>query len=655
MSRTPVETRATVALVDDLTQHRLEKKSAALLTDFRSWLHGTRPSSAVADLAADAETFLQWDVNYADAALTRFDVSDIDEYLLRWCPRKLSFPPAEWIGVIEGLTAYLEFLDSSGKWTGRAGQAAHLAGHARKRTEAFLDAMGNPANFGMAKGMFMGPAFSGADIDFTDPASLQAAVDRYNSLLFEERKALTDPFMLTGPAQEAAALREARTMFKMPPVRVPRPLEVAASATASPLRIAVDGLRQYLGSKGAALTATGNLKMADCRALVELLQTGDRLEYGSEGSVSQVRSMNELRNLAFTFDVAVAVMATVLVGKRLFAGDGWPDDPVASATVLAEAALAFQTDPEIEDWYGGVGPVVAAGLPYLLAPALGYGETLPIDEMLPIAVAALGSAPRPTWVSERNLELIVGRELRDLMRTMAFAGVVTFIDDQVAMTPFGIQFMVGHMREEGFTVPEQPSLESLSAEQVLATITDATVFSGTLAWADWQPDRSDQERCRQLIDALMEVPYELRTAHQRFGAFSLLAEVPTPAVEPELRRLLGGPYAGYALTELTARDLSLLDDATDDEMEELADIVGVMLPWVDKCYLDILVDGPAAVIEPTDELLESIGADVVQVLSRLPIAEASDVLTAIGSTYPEKKVAKLARAEVHKWRSRWGR
>lgn len=643
-----------IGQMDELTQLRLEKRRAALLADFRSWLQRTHPGREVAELVADADTFLQWDVNYSDAALTRFDVSDIDEYLLRWCPRKLSFPPAEWIGVVDGLAAYLDFLHASGKWSSRAGQAEKLAQYARSQTEAFLEAMANPSNFGMAKGMFMGPAFAGADIDVTDPSSLQAAVDRYNSLPFEERKALTDPFMLGGPASAAAALHEVRTRFNMPPVRMPQPHQVAASAAVSPLRIAVDALRQYLGDKGVTLTATGNLKITDCRALVDLLKTGDQFEYGPEGFVSQVRSMNQLRNLAFTFDVAVEAMATVVASKRLLAGDGWPGDQVAAATELAEAALAFQTDPEIEDWYSSVGPTVAAGLPYLLAPALGYGQTLPIDEIMPLAVAALLGAPRPSWVSEETLELIVGRTLRDLMNKMAYAGVVTVVDDGVAMTPFGVQFMAEYMREEGFDVPEQPSLESLSAEDVLAAITDATVFPGAHAWADWQPSWTDEQRCHALVDALLAVPFELRNAHQRFGAFSLLAKVPSPVVETELRRLLGGPYSGYALTELTARGLSILDDATADEIDELSDIFGVLLPWVDKCYLDILVDGPAAVIEPAGELFEDVGPDVLQVLSRLPIAEAADVLSAIGSTYPSKQVAKFARGEMHKWRSRWG-
>ncbi len=150
-----------------------------------------------------------------------------------------------------------------------------------------------------------------------------------------------------------------------------------------------------------------------------------------------------------------------------------------------------------------------------------------------------------------------------------------------------------------------------------------------------------------MVDALLAVPYELRTAHQRFGAFALLAEAPTPSVESELHRLLDGPYCGYAMTDLATRDRM--------EIDELHDIVGVMLPWVDRCYVDMTIDGAAAVIEQVDELLADAGMEVLQVLSQMPIAEAADVLSAIGSSHPSKKVAKLARTEVHRWRSRWSR
>ena len=640
--------------MDDLSELRMEKRRTSLLNDFRTWLSRTEPDDRVDELAANAETFLGWDINYAEAQLTQFDSVDVDEYLLDWCPRKLSFPPADWVGVVDGLVAYLEFLGSTKAWSGRPKQAEKVAVYAGSRIEDFLEAMANPANFGMAKGMFMGPAFSGADIDFSDAASLQAAVDRYNNLPFDERKAMTDPFMMGRPDREEVALRTARAAFKMPPVRMPNELAVMESAVASPLRIAVEGLREYVRPKGVALTSTLNFKLADCRALVELLQTGDRFEYGPEGFVNQVRSMNQLRRLAFIFDVAMLSGATQIVGSRIRASAEWPDDVVVAATELAATALDAETDLEIDGWLNSVGPTLAAGFPYLIAPALGFGVALAIDEMMPLAVGAALSQPRPIWLTEETAHTVVAGALRRLMETMQLAGVIILTDDTVAMTPFGVHFMVQYMREQGFAVTEQESVKTLTAEQLLDTITDATVLPALQTWQDWQPEWTEERRYTAIVDALLAVPYELRTAHQRFAAFELLSVSTSSGFELELRRLLGGPYSGYALTELAGRGVPVLDNATDDEMAELSDILAVMLPWVDKCYLDMTVDGVAAVIESVGELLEEHGTEVLQTLARLPVSEAAEVLGAVGSAFPSKSVAKLARTELHRWRSRWG-
>lgn len=634
-----------VGEMDDLSERRLEKRRQELLGEFRTWLVTAEPTSPVAELADDAETFLQWDSNYGDSRFTQFDPLDIDEYLLRWCPRKLSFPPSEWMGVVDGLVAYLDFLAATGRWTGSAKQATAVTAHARARAEAFLDAMADPTNFGMAKGMLMGPAFSGADVDFNDPDSLQAAMDRYNNLPFEERKALTDPYMTSRPDAHEAELRAARAAFDMPPVRMPSDEEAARSAAASPLLAAVTGLRQYLQPKGVVLTPAGNFKLVDCRALVELLNTGDP---------GQARSMNDLRNLAFIFDVALMARATQILGSRIHAAADWPDDATVAATQLATMALDFETNLEIDSWYDAIRPTVAAGFPYLIAPALGYGVALTIDEMLPLAVGAVLSAPQPMWVTEDTARTIVLRTLKGLMQTMALAGVITFVDDTVAMTPFGTRFMMQYMLDQGFHVTERPPLHSLTAEQLLATITDANVLAAEQAWADWQPGWSHEQRATALVDALSEVPYELRTAHQRYGAFALLSVPPTTVVEPQLRRLLGGPYSGYALTELATRGLQVTDGATDDELDQLSDVLGVMLPWIDQCALDITIDGAGAVVEAVDELVANVGMEVLQTLSRLPVAEAADVLRAVGSAHPSKKIAKLARTELHRWRSRWG-
>ena len=633
----------------------MTKTRAQLLAELRLALSATADGERAGELIANVETFLDWDTNYGVGSLTLFTRHDIDEYLLRWCPRKLSFPPESWLDVVAGLAAYLEFLGSSGHWRGPATGATALAAHARQQTQAFLDAMADPSNFGMAKSLFMGPAFAGADIDFEDPTALQAAMDRFNSLSFEERTALTDPGMHRSLADFQRAEREARASFNMPPVRLPSADAVFTSAVASPLRRGLEGLREYLGDKGVALTATDNLKLADCRTLVERLETGDQFEYGPPGGARQARSMNQLPTLAYLFDIALEAGATRKAKGRLLAVKRWQSNPLAAARTLAGLAIDF--DDHDGGWFDQLSISMADGLPYLLAPAMGFGITLPIDDMLPLAVGAAEGMSRPNWVTETSLPRIVERSLVSLMERMALAGVVTFADRGVTTTPFGVQFMVERMRDMGFVVPELPSLAGLSAVEVLASVTDATVFAPQPAWADWQPGWTEERKSHELVEALLAVPPAARTTHERVAAFALLSVPSSAAAEPELRRLIGGPYAVYAVTALAERDLPMPDDIDNspEVLDGLIDLSAVLLAWLDEQYIELLIDGPAAVVPGTRELIEDTSPAILDELARMPITEVGDVLAAIGAAYPNKAIAKLARTARHRWQSRRGR
>ena len=647
---------ATVRPVDDLESRRLAKACTALLDEFRQWLLAQRPNHDAAGLIADAATFLGWDTDYGSGALTLFDRHDIDEYLLEWCPRRLSFPPEDWLGIVHGLVAYLEFLGASGHWRGPASQARALARHAEEQTEAYLAAMADPSKYGMAKGMFMGPALAGADVDFDDPSSLQAAMDRFNSLPFDERVALTDPFMQPpGVTNEEEYLRRARASFDVPPVRMPNAAAIAAGAEASKLRAAVVALREYLGDKGVALTSTGNLKLVDCRALVERLETGDRFEYGPPGASSQVRSMNELPHLAYLFDLAKETGATRVVKGRLLPVKRWPHDPLAAATKLATATLQLVPTSQRWSFVVDVDGLLAGGLPYLLAPAMGYGVPLTFDEMVPIAVAAIESSGVPGWLQPDTLAMAARSSLRDHMRRLALAGMVDVVEEEVRITPFGVAVLVDYMREAGFHITELPSLESLDADELLASIVDATVFGPVPAWAAWQPGWDDTAKCAALVAALVRQPPEQRNAHQRYGAFALLSVASAAAAEPALRRLLGGPYAGYAIAGLSDHGIADLvdDDMPVEVLESIAGLEATLLPWVDERYLDTVVDGPAAVVAATDELLDGTGPDVLHALALIPASEVPDVLAAISAAHPSKRVAKAARTALHRWRSRW--
>jgi len=543
-------------------------------------------------------------------------------------------------GIIDSLAAFLHHLADSGQWRGLPSQARATAQHVRDQAAGFLDAMADPANFGMAKGLFMGPALAGAMIDFEDPASLQAAMDRFNGLSFEERKALTEPYMGAGPPVSAS--------FAVPPIRLPSGDSFRASAALSRLQHATTGLRSYLGDTGVALTTTGNLKLVDCKALVDLLDTGE---------AGQARSMDQLPQLSYIFDVALAAGATRKVKGRLLSVKRWSNDPTESATALAKMVLDlyFETGSQ---WLDAVEATLQEGVPYLLTPAMAFGETVTLEDMMPLALGAVEQLPLPSWAAPTALRRVVQDTLRKVLQRVALAGLVTYNGetDGVEMTPFGVQFMVDRMRALGFVVPELPSFAALSAEALLASVGDATTFVAASAWLAWQPDWSDDRRCRELVDALLSAPFELRNAHQRSAAFTLLDVAPTALVESELHRLLGGAYAGYALGSLAEHGLPSPSDqaTTDDELHAIASLEAVMLPWVDHCFLDVTLDGPAAILQPCRNLFEDTTPEVLMAtLLNMPIVEAAEMLDAIGSTYPHKPTAKLARTTRHRWQSRW--
>lgn len=61
------------------------------LDEFAAWLAASDVSGAD---AGDSRVALDWKWGYQDGRLGRADL----EFLLAWCPRKLSMPPAEYAG-----------------------------------------------------------------------------------------------------------------------------------------------------------------------------------------------------------------------------------------------------------------------------------------------------------------------------------------------------------------------------------------------------------------------------------------------------------------------------------------------------------------------------------------------------------------------------
>jgi len=110
-------------------------------------------------------------------------------------------------------------------------------------------------------------AASDEGVDTTDPAELEAWMARFNDRPEAERHRLLPDSAFSGPPARRS----------LPPVAVPSEDDVATSKESAPVLAMFRDLAAYVGT-GRKLTQKGHLTLADARALVELLGTGDLMD-----------------------------------------------------------------------------------------------------------------------------------------------------------------------------------------------------------------------------------------------------------------------------------------------------------------------------------------------------------------------------------------
>lgn len=417
----------------------------ALLDDLRDRLG----PDADAEVVGDAGLLLDWTVNYGDGDLSRYSVQDLDEYLLEWCPRKVSAGPAGYLPIIAGAKEWITHLVLTDQWTG--GPVQPLLKRLDKIVPEFLDAMSDPANFGMAKGMFMGPALSGADIDFNDPESLTAAMDAFNALPIEERRAATDQFMGPGSPHDMARGGPGPASggpggdpIQLPPTPSPDFEAAAAQASVAPLITQLAAVREYLGPKGVKLTATGNPKLVDAKALRDIFDTDDRWERGFPGNVRPVRSADELPHLQYLLAVAEGVGAIGSDGRTLSAEPGWESvEPLDRCSMLVNVAteLGLTRTPfqgGAVSFFDAMAALLDVGALHLVVPAYLTGEVA-YDEMLDLAVETVAGdldGHLPKYIDENNLRVMVDQDLSRCMDILQRCGVVERVGAEMVQQPY---------------------------------------------------------------------------------------------------------------------------------------------------------------------------------------------------------------------------
>ena len=437
----------------------------ALGEQFAGWLTAQK----VPGDPNDAGLLMDWKFHYGDGALDVWTVADVSEFLLEWCPRKLSATPADCAEIPVSVAAFVEFLAHAGLLARGSDLPSQVRRYCERTTARFVREMGDPANFGMAKSLF-----SSGDVSRLPPGVADALVDE---LTGDDDPPVVGPVRLPDDGEQRAAIRAAR---------VPRQLRMLADYCAPP---------------GRPLTGKGNLRLADARHLVAALDTGDDPEHGGRRtlrSAEDLPSLHRLVHLALEAGV-VRRKQGKLVAVARFAG---LDEVAAYERVVRTAIISGLSGPGV--YFPAISPVRAVAdecVIGLLADLLDAGSAgLPspvlVDSMAEFVAVEFPMLPDflagliPGWV-------------RTQLERLEELGVVTVTGEDIILTPAGVPVSVGLVEGAGVEVLRRPDPATCDASAIvdlLGALEAQEWTADASAWLAARPDRV--AAADELVDAV---------------------------------------------------------------------------------------------------------------------------------------------------------
>jgi hypothetical protein len=631
-----------------------------LLVGFGGWLK-TQPGldeAAAHDATVDAGIALDWKFGYGDGHLGRWTTGDVAEFLLSWCPRKLSVSQADSVTIPGSIAAFTDYLAAERLLAPGSASPARLRAAATGAVGDFVTAMGDPANFGMAKSIFSGALADGGDP--SDPAQLDGWVTRFNSLSDEERKAvLPDSAFRTGGAADGRA----PSSMTLPPVPLPPPEAAEAAAAAAPVLRMFAELARFAGT-GRQLTQRGNLTMADARALVPLLGCGDVLDERIGDRTFRTRSSAELPvlHLVFTWAKKGGILRVrhgkVLATKRGLALAGNPAaefDRVLDALLAAGPLTVRRVPGAWLDWPEVDELLDSIVLHLLVAPYAGR-RPVPIVKLAEMATeVVLGTfvfdrladehvAGRIGWDVARIADAL---ELGGVLRRSFAAGPEPGAGQRlrpggdVELTAAGVAAVQKRLPALGYDVPVCGLLATATAAELVAGL-DAADSGGLTAEVDaWLDRRTPEQAAVELAAAVAE----LAEPSLQHLALAMLTDLGPELAVPQVRQLAENPASrGFALSSLADNgllDVQALYDSGDPDS------------FAQVLFQRLLMTEPAGMLGT----LALAGDNDRQArlsteLGMSPAPSAESVLEAIGAHHPVRQVAKAARKALFLRRSR---
>lgn len=593
-----------------------------LLRDFARWL---ARSNGVTDNAvvADAGVFLDWRFRESTGELDSYDEADISAFLLGYCPRTLPGGTDDVVAMCRALGAFIEFLADSGNLLGGHDHTAGLLRHIETLGRKIPSAAAVPAE----------------DLSRDELAAVVSArMDEITALPSQRRTTLDELFLDDGSADH-----------DFPFIYVPPTADELTSAVGAaelPRRIAA--LRDYLGDEGKPLTAKGNLKLTDGRALVELLDTGDAVN---------TRTAADFVNLNFLIAVAKSAHAVRVHQSRLVPVKAWPGrSPADRAVELARAVIRLGPltwrKPRYRTELRYVNELLDDGIVHWLAPLLAFDTQAEFDQYIELACAVVIDH----FVDDESLvdsyASFTEQRVSQIFATLQTAGVIEWVGARRLFTRWGEKYAVGGVVSltaigrqviaelapaAGYGVRTLDDLGDADGAVLLNALISLPDEHHPVVLGAWQPHRTPAERVAMIVAAIAEAD----TPTGRLVGFLALEWFEAQVVAPLVRQLLDSPAAAHAALWLIGRGLG-------DE-ETLGGFVNI----------GVLVDVLAATLDDPDEMCRQFTdsrtpeelEELLEEMWRYPAPETGDVLDALGRHLPDHEMAKAARKAAMRHRS----
>jgi len=634
--------------IDHEDEDAFREARAALLDRFAAWANReiAAGDDGASELAGDVGVALDWKWSYADGRLATWHPGDVAEFLLEWCPRKLSVTQAECLSIPPALGTFFAFLDEAGLAGVGSSPSAELVDLLVALTDEFVAAMGDRSKFGMAKSLFAAAVDEG--VDAGDPDQLMEWMNGFNDKPDEERFRILPDAAFSGPPRRPG----------LPPIPLPGDDEVVTSRAAAPILRMFEDLAGFVGA-GRKLTQTGNFTLADARVLVSLLGTGEVMDETVGDRTFKTKSAGELPRLRLVFAWAKkAGIVRVVHGKVVATKRGLAigHDPAGSFERTVDALLAvgpLQAQRDPDGWFAWpeVNRLLDQMCVHLLIAPYAAQAPVPIGDLASTAARVVLDTFE-FRLADEEVEKSILTDVVDIMDAFELAGVVRRYDtDQpavgrrrsggtVELTPAGVMTVRRILGNAGYDTPVAGRFaDATAAELLLGTDKDdfPAVYGEIMAW---RQRRQPEQAASEMADAVRE----LDDAALQNLALAVLAEIGVDVSAPHVRRLASDPAArGFALCWLVdhgqADEQDLLDPSDPN-------------PFVDVLAHRMVTSGP-------DGLVSALGIAgdhgqqiaVIERLWRAPSPATDLVLAAIGEVHPSKVVAKAARKALFKRRS----